>query len=66
MKFLMTSRAVPGAPPPTPTQMAELGQFTAEMVKSGVVVLTSAPATRNLSGRGGGLDTAIGFVVFNY
>ena len=40
MKFLMISRSVPGAPPPTPAQMAELGQFTAELVKSGVLVLT--------------------------
>ena len=40
MKFLMIARSVPGAPPPTPAQMAEIGQFTAEMVKSGAVVLT--------------------------
>jgi hypothetical protein len=58
MKFLMISRSVPGAPPPSPEQMAELGRFTAEMVKSGVVLLTGGivrPSTgiqiQNASGK---------------
>lgn len=40
MKFLMITKSVPGAPPPSPQQMAELGRFTEEMIKSGVVLLT--------------------------
>jgi len=40
MKFLMTYASDPGAPPPTPEQMAALGKFTEEMIKSGTVVLT--------------------------
>jgi hypothetical protein len=58
MKFLMITRSVPGAPPPSPDQMAELGRFTEEMVKSGVVLLTGGmirPSTgiqiRNAGGK---------------
>jgi hypothetical protein len=40
MKFLMISKSIPGAPPPSPAQLAELGRFTEEMIKSGVVTLT--------------------------
>ena len=40
MKFLMITKSIPGAPPPTPDQMMELGRFTEEMIKSGVVLLT--------------------------
>jgi hypothetical protein len=40
MKFLMTFQSEPGAPPPTPETMAEIGRFTQEMVDAGVVVLT--------------------------
>ena len=58
MKFLMVTKSIPGAPPPSPEQMAELGRFTAEMVKSGVVLLTGGlirPSTgiqiRNAGGK---------------
>ena len=40
MKFLMTYASDPGAPPPTPEQLAAIGKFTEEMMKSGKVVLT--------------------------
>ena len=40
MKFLMTYRQAPSAPPPTPDQMAALGKFTEDNVQSGVVVMT--------------------------
>ena len=40
MKFLMIYRSDPNAPLPTPEQMQALGQFTAEMVASGVVKMT--------------------------
>ena len=40
MKFLMTYAADPNAPPPSPQKMAEIGQFTAEMIQSGVVLMT--------------------------
>jgi hypothetical protein len=40
MKFLMTYESLPDAPPPTPEQLAALGKFTEEMMKSGKVVLT--------------------------
>jgi len=40
MKFLMTYAADPDAPPPTPEKMAEIGKFTAEMTRSGVVIMT--------------------------
>ena len=40
MKFLMTYAADPCAPPPTPEQMAEIGKYTAEMIKAGVVLMT--------------------------
>lgn len=40
MKFLMISRSLPNAAPPTAEQFAELGRFTQEMIQSGVVVLT--------------------------
>ncbi len=39
MKFLMTYESS-AKTPPSPEQLARLGQFTAEMVQSGVVVLT--------------------------
>jgi hypothetical protein len=58
MKFLMITKSVPGAPPPSPEQMAELGRFTEEMLKSGVVLLTGGmirPSTgiqiRNAAGK---------------
>ncbi len=40
MKFLMTYAANPDNPPPTPEKMAELGKFTEENVKAGVVLMT--------------------------
>jgi hypothetical protein len=40
MKFLMTYAANPENPPPTPEKMAELGKFTEENVKAGVVLMT--------------------------
>lgn len=40
MKFLMTYAALPDAPPPTAAQMQALGEYTARMVQSGVVLLT--------------------------
>jgi hypothetical protein len=39
MKFLMTYEQTAKAPP-TPEKMAEIGAFTQEMVKKGVVVMT--------------------------
>jgi hypothetical protein len=58
MKFLMITKSVPGAPPPSPEQMMELGRFTEEMIKSGVVLLTGGmirPSTglqiRNTGGK---------------
>ncbi|MEY2935290.1 MAG: hypothetical protein RL033_6039 [Pseudomonadota bacterium] len=40
MKFLMTYEANPNAGPPTPEQMAAIGQLTQEMMQKGVVVMT--------------------------
>jgi len=40
MKFLMTYASPPHAAPPSPEQMAKIGQFTAEMMASGVVLMT--------------------------
>jgi hypothetical protein len=40
MKFLMTYASNPNSAPPTPSQLAELGKFTQEMVQSGVVLMT--------------------------
>lgn len=40
MKFLMTYTANPNAAPPSPEKMAELGKFSAEMIQSGVVLMT--------------------------
>ncbi|HKA86844.1 MAG TPA: YciI family protein [Haliangiales bacterium] len=40
MKFLLTYAADPKAPPPTPEKMMEIGKLTAEMVSSGVVIMT--------------------------
>jgi len=40
MKFLMIYNSEPNAPPPTPQQMQALGQFTTEMIASGVVKMT--------------------------
>ena len=40
MKFLMTYAADPNAGPPTPEQMAAIGQLTQEMMQKGVVVMT--------------------------
>jgi hypothetical protein len=36
----MTYAADPTAPPPTPAQMAAIGQYTAEHIARGVVVMT--------------------------
>jgi hypothetical protein len=40
MKFLMTYAQNPSAPPPTPEQMAKIGAYTEQHMKSGVVVMT--------------------------
>lgn len=40
MKFLMTYAATPNAAPPTPEKMAEIGKYSAEMMASGVVLMT--------------------------
>ena len=40
MKFLMTYASAPKAAPPTPEFMAAIGQFTEEMMKAGVVLMT--------------------------
>jgi hypothetical protein len=40
MKFLMTYAADPSSGPPTPEQMAAIGQLTQEMMQKGVVVMT--------------------------
>jgi hypothetical protein len=40
MKFLMTYGARPDAPPPTPQQMAAIGEFSAKHIAAGTVVLT--------------------------
>jgi len=40
MKFLMTYTQRPDAPPPTPEQMAAIGAFSENNIKSGVVVMT--------------------------
>ena len=40
MKFLMTYASIPNAAPPTPEQMAAIGEFSSRMIKAGVVVLT--------------------------
>ena len=39
MKFLMTYASTSNAPP-TPEQMAEIGRFSEEMMKSGVLLMT--------------------------
>lgn len=39
MKFLMTYASTTNAPP-TPEQMAEIGRFTGEMMKAGVLLMT--------------------------
>jgi hypothetical protein len=40
MKFLMTFTADPNAAPPTPEQLAAIGEYSYRMIQSGVVVLT--------------------------
>jgi hypothetical protein len=40
MKFLMTYAQRPDAPPPTPEQMAAIGEFSEKNVKAGVVIMT--------------------------
>jgi len=40
MKFLMTYASDPKSGPPTPEQMAAIGKFSQEMIKSGVVLMT--------------------------
>jgi hypothetical protein len=40
MKFLMTYAGRPDAPPPSPQTLAALGQYTQEMIASGVVIMT--------------------------
>ena len=40
MKFLMTYASDPKQGPPTPEQMAAIGKFSQEMLKSGVVLMT--------------------------
>ena len=40
MKFLMTYAQRPDAPPPTPGQMAAIGEFSEKNVKAGVVIMT--------------------------
>jgi len=40
MKFLMTYAAKPDAPPPTPEQMAAIGEFSERNIKAGVVLMT--------------------------
>jgi hypothetical protein len=40
MKFLMTYASDPKNGPPKPEQMAAIGKFSEEMVKSGVVLMT--------------------------
>lgn len=40
MKFLMTYAADPKNPPPTPAQMAEIGKFSEENMRSGVLLMT--------------------------
>ncbi len=40
MKFLMTYAAIPGAPPPTPEQMARIGAYSEKMAKAGVLLMT--------------------------
>jgi hypothetical protein len=36
----MTYQQKPDAPPPTPEQMAAIGKYSEEMIRSGVVILT--------------------------
>jgi hypothetical protein len=40
MKFLMTYAALPDAPPPTPAQMAKIGEYTMKMMATGKVLMT--------------------------
>jgi hypothetical protein len=40
MKFLMTYAQRPDAPPPTPEQMAAIGEFSEKNIKAGIVVMT--------------------------
>src|SRR5260221_80957 len=40
MKFLMTYEADPKAPPPTPEKMAAIGKFSADMMQSGILLMT--------------------------
>ena len=40
MKFLMTYAQKPNLPPPSPEQIARIGEFTERNIRSGVVVLT--------------------------
>lgn len=40
MKFLMTYQGNPNNPPPDGKKLAELGAFTQDMMKKGVVVMT--------------------------
>ncbi len=40
MKFMMTFTADPKAAPPTPEQLAAIGEYSYRMIQSGVIVLT--------------------------
>lgn len=40
MKFLMTYAAAPKAAPPTPENMQAIVEFTQEMTKSGILIMT--------------------------
>jgi hypothetical protein len=40
VKFLMTYAGKPDAPPPTPEQMAAIGEYSARMAASGMLLMT--------------------------
>jgi hypothetical protein len=40
MKFLLTYENDPNTPPPSPEKMAAIGKFSAEMAKSGALLMT--------------------------
>ena len=40
MKFLMTYATNPNSPPPSPEKLQELGKYTLDAMKSGVVLMT--------------------------
>jgi hypothetical protein len=64
MRFLMMIRAAESGAPPDPKLMAAVGQYTEEMTRAGVVVMTGGLAPSSMGARviasGGQLKTVDG------